>query len=374
MSARRPLLIVLTLCGLMLNGLLLWWKLTDPELSVAGCGGGGCDAVMASRWSQVFGIPVVAPGVAVYGLLLAALLSRKGGMAGFCYAAIGGAALWFIFAQVVFLRQFCQWCMAAHAVGCAVACLGLMEKPLKGGLQSGAAAALVLALCQLYGPVPDTHRITSETQSRATPPAAIHERGEGRKVAYDGGRKSFNVSSLPRLGSAEARHVLIEYHDFQCPACRKMSGFLRALVEKHPDDICVILLPVPLDRSCNSHLKPTDKGHPGSCVLSRIALAAWRADPGIYQEIHTRFISDPPPDEAAALAFARERVALGKLDQALRDPWIDELIQANISDWLALSAQNRQLPKLLIRDRRILHGLPSAETEFIRVLENELGL
>ncbi|RYD32478.1 MAG: hypothetical protein EOP85_21705, partial [Verrucomicrobiaceae bacterium] len=264
MSLRCSSLIVLTLCGLLLNGLLLFWKLTDPELSVAGCGGGGCSAVLGSRWSQVFGIPVVAPGLVVYGLLLAALLWRKDFLASFCYASIGGAALWFIFAQVVFLRQFCPWCMAAHAVGCAVACIGLMEKPLKAGLQSGAAAVFGLALGQWYGPVPATHRITSEAQAHGTPPAAIHERGEGRKVAYDGGRKSFNVSTLPRIGSADARHVLIEYHDFQCPACRKMSGFLGALVEKHPEDICIILLPVPLDRACNSQLKPTDEGHPGS--------------------------------------------------------------------------------------------------------------
>ncbi|RYD21777.1 MAG: hypothetical protein EOP88_10240 [Verrucomicrobiaceae bacterium] len=374
MSVRRPLLIVLTLVGLLLNGLLLFWKLTDPGLSVAGCGGGGCNAVLASRWSQVFGIPVVAPGGVVYVLLLAALLWRKSGVAAFCYAAIGGAALWFIFVQTVFLKQFCPWCMAAHSVGCVIACLGMMETPRRGGLQAGAVAVLALALCQLYGHVPATHRITSEAQARDAPPAAIHERGEGRKVSYDGGRKSFNVSSLPRLGSAQAKHVLIEYHDFQCPACRKMSGFLRVLVEKYPEDICVILLPVPLDRSCNSHLKPTDKGHPGSCGLSRIALAAWRADPTIYQEVHACFLSDPPPDKGAALAFVRERVPAGKLDAALRDPWIDELIQADISDWLSLSAQNRQLPKLLIRDRRILHGIPSGEADFIRVMEKELGL
>lgn len=374
MSLRRSLLIALTLCGLILNGLLLFWKLTDPDLSVAGCGGGGCNAVLASRWSQVFGIPVAAPGVIVYILLFFALLWQKRGLAAFCYAAVGGAALWFIFAQVVFLKQFCPWCMAAHAVGCGIACIGLMEKPLKDGLLTGVAAVFALALCQLYGPVPATHRITSETGSQQAPPAAIHERGEGRKVAFDGGRKSFNVSTLPRLGSADAKHVLIEYHDFQCPACRKLSRFMRTLVEKHPADICVILLPVPLDRSCNSHLKLTDKGHPGSCELSRIALATWRANPAAYQEIHTRFTSGSPPDGETALAFARERVAPASIDTALGDPWVDELIQANISDWLALSTKTRQLPKLLIRDRRILHGLPPEEAEFIQVIEKELGL
>lgn len=373
MKIRRPLLVFLTLCGLLLNVVLLYWKLTDPDLSVAGCGGGGCSGVLVSRWSGIFGIPVVIPGVAVYVVLSAALWWRKDALAGFCYMAIGGAALWLVFTQGVFLKQFCPWCMAAHAVGLAIAGLGLTGGAAKGGLQAGAAAVFALALGQLYGPVPASHRITSETRADRTPSAGIHERGEGRKVVFDEGRKTFNVSSLPRLGSAEAEHVLIEYHDFQCPACRTMGGFLRALVKKHPDDICVLLLPVPLDSGCNTHLG-TGKDHPGSCALSRIALAVWKINPAAYQEIHNRFISDPPLDEAAALAFARERVSPTSLDVALRDPWIDELIQANISDWLALSAQNRQLPKLLIRDRRILHGLPSGEVDFIRVMEKELGL
>ncbi|RYD31164.1 MAG: hypothetical protein EOP87_15260 [Verrucomicrobiaceae bacterium] len=264
--------------------------------------------------------------------------------------------------------------MATHAVGLSIALLGLSRGVAAIGVQAGVAAVFALALGQLYGPVTATHRITSDTQSPESSSAGVHGRGEGRTVSFDGGRKTFNVSALPRLGSADAKHVLIEYHDFQCPACRTMGGFLRALVEKHPDDISVILLPVPLDRYCNSHLKPTDKGHPGSCALARIALAVWKADPAAYQEIHTRFASDLPLGEEAALAFAREWVNPASLDSALRDPWIDELIRADISDWVALSEKKHQLPKILIRDKRILHGLPPTEADFIRVMERELGL
>lgn len=63
-----------------------------------------------------------------------------------------------------------------------------------------------------------------------------------------------------------------------------------------------------------------------------------------------------------------------QLETALRDPWVDELIQANIKDWVAFSAGTPKLPKLLISGTRILHGLPSGEADFIRVMEQELGL
>ena len=76
----------------------------------------------------------------------------------------------------------------------------------------------------------------------------------------------------------------------------------------------------------------------------------------------------------AALAFARGLVPADRLDIALRDPWIEQLIQANVADWVSLSGKSSKLPKLLIRDKRILHGLPSGEADFIRVMEQELGL
>ena len=52
----------------------------------------------------------------------------------------------------------------------------------------------------------------------------------------------------------------------------------------------------------------------------------------------------------------------------------DAAIRTNVATWHALSRSSRKLPKLLIRDRRILHGLPSGRGEFIRAMERELGL
>lgn len=378
MSARFRLLVFLSLCGLLINVLLLVWKLADPAAEIAGCGGGGCGEVLASRWSQVFGLPVSALGVPVYVLLCAALLWRKYSIAAFGFAAIAGSAVWFTFVQAVILRHFCPWCMAAHGVGGVIAVLGLFsckwDDGFRRGLQAGTAAALGLALAQLYGPAPATHRVDGDLDPAKFSADGVHAQGNGRKIAFDDGRKTYDAASLPRLGPADAKHVLIEYFDYQCPACRTMRGYLSALVEKHPADICVLLLPVPLDHDCNPSLPVENVGHPGSCKLTRIALAVWRLKPDAYPALHRAFLSEPPPDPAAALAFAHAQVAPARLDAAMRDPWIDELIRANIADWVSFSGKTKHLPKLLIRDRRILHGLPSDEADFIRVMEQELGL
>jgi len=174
------------------------------------------------------------------------------------------------------------------------------------------------------------------------------------------------VAALPRLGPADAKHVLVEYFDYQCPACRTMHGFLRGLRAKYPRDIAIVVLPVPLERSCNRLIGPKDAAHPGSCELSRAALAVWRTAPEAFEEVHSALLADP---------VSGLRLALGKAPAAaLDDPWIGEVLKADAEDWIAFSNKTRHLPKLLVTRRRILHGLPAGEEDFLRVMEQELGL
>ncbi len=365
----QPLLVILVLAGFSLNLYLLFLRLTDAGIS--GCGGGPCDEVLASRWSVVFGVPVTVFGALVYLGLLVSLTPRGVSLTTPLLGAVLGSVGWFVFAQAVLIGKFCPWCLAVHGVGVAVVCLGAMRS--QGGLAGWSYASfLAIGLAQLYGPVPASHRI-DELPVVAGPPS-MRAVGGGRIVSFDGGRKSFDVASLPRLGSTDAKHVLVEYFDFQCPSCRIMSGYLSALVEKHPAKICVLLMPVPLDPVCNEAFLPGDVGHPDSCELTRIALAVWRENPDAYPALHRAFLIDPALKVSDALALARKQVPRARLDAAMDDPWIDEIIQANVADWVSLSAKTKHLPKLLIRDKRVLHGLPSGEADFIRVMEQELGL
>jgi hypothetical protein len=210
-----------------------------------------------------------------------------------------------------------------------------------------------------------------ENEVLAHASAPVHSRGGGRKVAFDRGRKSYDVAALPHLGPSTAERVMVEYFDYQCAACRRMSGFLDALLERHPRDLAVILLPVPLDRACNPDV-PLEGEHPGSCEIARAALAVWRSAPASFPVFHRKLMADPSP--ANAVRFALEHVSQQQLDASGKDPWMDELIQANRVDWRVFSSTTDKLPKLLIRDSRILHGLPSGEEDFIRVMEKELNL
>ena len=357
---------LLSLGGLLINLLLLYWKLTDTSGNIAGCGGGGCDAALGSRWGQVLGVPVSAAGALTYLILFGALLWDRRGIAAACYAAVLGAMLWFVFVQAVLLGHFCPWCMAAHGLGLVIGICGLLAIPrdrlVARGIQAGVFAILSLALIQVYGPAPAGYQI----ETRPTSP--------GREVSFAGGHRSYDTSTLPRLGPVNAPHVMVEYFDYRCPACRTMSGYLDALLRKYPEKITVLLLPVPLEHACNSAMTSAEEGHPGSCAIARIALAVWRAKSDVFPGFHRALLAEPPPSEAVALEMARAIVPAAELENALNDPWIESALRAQVLDWSVLSSQTRKLPKLIIRDKRILHGLPSGEADFIRVLEQELGL
>ena len=106
--------------------------------------------------------------------------------------------------------------------------------------------------------------------------------------------------------------------------------------------------------------------------LASLALAVWRTHPAAFAAFHQRLLEHPVAP--AARSEALKLMSQAELDAALRDPWIDELIQADVHDWVAFSATRKNLPKLLISGKRILHGLPSGEADFIRVMEQELDL
>ncbi|MCW1925850.1 thioredoxin domain-containing protein [Luteolibacter arcticus] len=354
-------------CGVAIHALLVFVKSSQ---GIAGCGS-ACDEVLSSRWSFVAGVPVPWFGIAAYLLTGVALRWRKPLLLATCLVLLGGAVVWFLVVQAFVLHRFCGWCLTAHVVALATITWGWRE--LKGmasftwslAVVGGVAPIAAVILIQVFGPVAATHRIEAAAPF-STAASQLHAQGGGRKVDFDGGMKRYDVEALPRLGSADAKHVLVEYFDYQCPACRTMHGFLEALRLRHPKDIAVIVLPVPLERSCNRLLGPKDTAHPGSCELSRAALAVWRSAPAAFEEVHRSIFTDPQ----AGLRLAREKASTTSED----DAWINEMLKVNAEDWIVFSSSTKHLPKLLIRDRRILHGLPSSEADFLRVMQQELGL
>jgi protein-disulfide isomerase len=65
------------------------------------------------------------------------------------------------------------------------------------------------------------------------------------------------------LGSPRARATLVEYADFQCPACASVSVVLKQMLEKYPDDLRLVYRHFPLTQI-----------HPNATVAAKAAEAA----------------------------------------------------------------------------------------------------
>lgn len=383
------LLRFLSICGFLISAYLLSLKLTGQIDSIAGCGAGsGCANVLGSRWSQVFLIPVTAFSTGLYALLLASTFKPSRVV----YAALAicftGGALWFFGILIFEIKAFCPWCTAMHAIGLVSSILlvlllrGKKLRYLKGGtslgMVGGGLAIMVFIAGQIFGPIPQTHLASGGSQEKEDKTTAIHARPQGKKkgrlVAVFDDNKFYNTATLPHLGSSDAPHVIVKYYDYTCEACRSMHQDLQAVAKKHPGKICMIMLPVPLNRHCNEFYPDDAKDHEHACELARLALAGWRAKPEAFEEIHEVLFTRPAlPLEIAEISVA-QIVGEEALSKSLNDPWVEELLKANVNDYRQISKKTIKMPKLLIGKNRMLHGVTSSPEVLLHALEAEFKL
>ena len=174
----RWAILVLSLTALSASVFLAWSTIRVG--SVLGCGNEGffdCSHVLQSRWSKFLGISVSLPAAALHLTLITLLIASAFRLPGWlrrhddsgiliCTLCAGAAAVWFLGLQVFVIGKFCQYCLVAHIAGltaCLVAMAGYgfrFERVAKPVVLAMAMVA-VLAIGQVFGPVPETAVIES---------------------------------------------------------------------------------------------------------------------------------------------------------------------------------------------------------------------
>lgn len=366
------LLRFLSLAGLALSAWLLVQRATGEIGYLVGCGAGSaCSSVLGSKWSQWFLIPVSALSLLLYATLFFFTFRPSKSALLALGTVLAAAALWFGIVQAFILRSFCPWCLSAHAIGlgCAILIFRLYRREVSGGpLLAGILATAILAAGQALGPAPRTHQ---ESQAVVETSGPVHSRGEGRKETFLG-NKQYNVTRLPHLGSPYAPHVVVEYFDYTCDACQKLHEYLSAFLSKHPEQLCIVVLPCPLERRCNPALPENVSDHPRACELARLALACWREAPEKFPAVHQLLFKRPAIDREAI-----ENLVGTPLRE---DVWIDEILAANVEDYRKICAANRHLeapnvlPKLLVGGTKMMHGGTGSREQLFRALEQEFML
>ncbi len=86
------------------------------------------------------------------------------------------------------------------------------------------------------------------------------------KSAYAGLGEDF------RKGSDDAKVVVVEFSDLQCPACSYNARVMKRLADEFGGKILVVYRNYPLDSSCNSSV--ASQMHPEACRLAVLARCA----------------------------------------------------------------------------------------------------
>lgn len=123
---------MLAAAGAAIASYLLYVRATGSAIA---CPTGGCETVQSSRYSEIFGIPVAAFGLAGFVALFATAVARgERARTTHVALALGAAAFtgYLLYLQGAVIGSFCAWCLAADLVATVIAALALV-RVLPGG-------------------------------------------------------------------------------------------------------------------------------------------------------------------------------------------------------------------------------------------------
>lgn len=220
---------LLALAGLGFSVLLLV-EYVSPSYAVCQAGG-GCDAVRLSDYSSIFGIHVPVYGVAFFlaVLILSMVPHERARLAQLALTTIGAVAgLGFLYLQHSKIGEFCIFCVAVDSIVVLLAILALtLRKAPKPDLE--------LPQFLIYGIAAVAVAATGfaiPTTQRETPPEMVV------------------VEALPEVIAAEHTDgvvTIVEFVDFQCPACRAQHEQMTAALRGY-DDVVLVYKHSPLMR------------------------------------------------------------------------------------------------------------------------------
>jgi protein-disulfide isomerase len=167
-------------------------------------------------------------------------------------------------------------------------------------------------------------------------------------------------------GKADAPVTIVEFSDFECPACGHAFSDLRDLVRTRPD-VKLVFRHFPLDKSCNRQMQ--QQLHPDAC---RAAIAAECAGQlGRFWEYHDKlFENQKTLDRDSLFRFAREvDLDIVAFRTCLDDPATLDRIAADVEAGTRFGVEST--PTIFINGRRIQGALERPYYDFALVIEKD---
>ncbi|MCA1585662.1 MAG: thioredoxin domain-containing protein [Acidobacteria bacterium] len=214
-------------------------------------------------------------------------------------------------------------------------------------------------LDELKGPISEFLKGQRQLQARAQLVDELKAKsGASVKVALDPPRKELTVAAHdPARGAASAPITIIEFSDFQCPFCGRVTPTLDKLRAAYPEKIRFVFKDFPLP----NHAEAPKASEAAHCAN----------DQGKYWEMHDRLFAN---QQALAVPALKQHAAALGLDAATFDRCLDsnkyaDIVQADLEEGQKLGIQST--PTLYINGRPVVGAQPYEY--FVTVIEEELA-
>jgi protein-disulfide isomerase/uncharacterized membrane protein len=387
---RHRVALAIALVGVAVS-LATWWVghgLATDASYTSFCNVGGavnCDAVLGSRWSTFLGVPVSLWGVVLFvvGAVAAFPGAFTGSTGGLADLALIGLASWslgfaIVLAAVAFgvLQHLCLFCLTLDVIIVAwfATVLPLVRNfapsphaPLPRRRPAAYAVAITALLLAIATGTIAAIRAPAEGPTSL---AAIRAQ-EPEFFRYYTGLPIVAPSDVVGAatnakGPADAPVTIVEFSDFQCPACAAAFRDLRALTAANPN-VRLVFRHYPLDATCNPQMQQSL--HPYACQAAAAAECAGQL--GKFWEYHDRlFENQQTLDRDSLFRYARDvGLDVPTFRTCLDDPATMDRVRQDVATGTRVGIEST--PTLFINGRRVSGALDPRYYAMALVIEQD---
>jgi protein-disulfide isomerase len=159
-------------------------------------------------------------------------------------------------------------------------------------------------------------------------------------------RQKLVLDGAPSTGPADAKIVLVEFGDFQCPSCRQLDTILRQLLQEHPE-IRLVFKDFPLEQI---HPWAMTAAQVGRCAYQQSSEGFWKLHDLIYDN-QDKITPETAYDKLLQLA-ADAGLNPTSLRACVSDPKTEEFIRSSITEGRNLDVEGT--PTTFVNGRSVV--------------------
>ncbi len=170
-------------------------------------------------------------------------------------------------------------------------------------------------------------------------------------------RAEMDLSSAPSRGPANAKVVVVEYADLQCPSCRHLSEILRSLYPDYPQ-VRFVFREFPLTQI---HVWSMTAAIGGRCIYRKDPAAFWPYADHMFD--HQDTISAENIWETVVQQGVEAGYDADAFKACMADPAMKAQVEKSTAEGLALKVSNT--PTVFVNGRRLVGGDRDALVQYI---------